>query len=151
MTKRKKKAGVSRKAGNKIPTKKPSDRGRTAGEQKGKTNNIKFPVKFPFWARLKISKNRTTLVIDQDKAYDKAKKQEVDGYVHREATSVKHKGFEEIKPNPDKDKSGAMYLKSPRKLPKYFFEPHNKCLDMPESLKKRYEKNNHKDDSDKKE
>ena len=30
-----------------------------------------FPDKFPFWARLKISKNRTTLVIDEDKAKNK--------------------------------------------------------------------------------
>lgn len=30
-----------------------------------------FPSKFPFWARLKIAKSRTTLVIDEDEAYDK--------------------------------------------------------------------------------
>ena len=39
-----------------------------------------------------------------------------------------------------------MYLKSPRKHPKYLFVPHDKDLDMPEELKQRYEKNNHKDD-----
>ena len=105
-----------------------------------------FPKTFPFWARLKISKRRTTLVIDDSPALDKQKNEMVDGYVHREATSQYHKGFEEISPNPDRDKSSPMYLKSPRKLPKYFFEPHNKDLDMPESLKKRYEKNNHKDE-----
>ena len=110
-----------------------------------------FPTDFPFWARLKISKRRTTLVIDETPALDKQKKEMVDGYVHREATSQYHKGFEEIKPNPDRDKKEPMYLKSPRKLPKYFFEPHNKDLDMPEELKRRYEKNNHKDNTDKKE
>ncbi len=104
-----------------------------------------FPKEFPFWARLKISKQRTTLVIDDSPALDKQKNKMVDGYVHREATSQYRKGFEEISPNPDRDKSTPMYLKSPRKLPKYFFEPHNKDLNMPQFLKERYDKNNHKD------
>ena len=52
-----------------------------------------FPKKFPFWARLRISKNRTTLVIDEDIALDE-KKKTVDGYVHREATHTAGKGFE---------------------------------------------------------
>ncbi len=103
----------------------------------------KFPQKFPFWARLKINKNRTTLVIDEDIALDENKKP-VEGFVHREATSVQHKGLEEIKPNPDKDNPDPMYLKRPRKLPKKLFKPHNKNLDMPESLRQRYEQNNHK-------
>lgn len=105
----------------------------------------KFPSEFPFWARLKISKNRTTLVIDEDMAFDKKKGKDVEGFVHRESTSVKHKGLEEIKPNPDKSKKDPMYLKSPRKLPKSMFSPHNKKLDMPENLQKRYEQNNHKE------
>lgn len=117
----------------------------------GAAQNVeqRFPKKFPFWARLKISKNRTTLVIDEDKALDKKTDTLVDGFVHREATSEYHKGFEEITPNPDKDKRpDPMYLKSPRKLPKFLFNPHNKQLDMPEHLRKRYDKNNHKDDDD---
>lgn len=109
-----------------------------------KTETSKFPKKFPFWARLRIGKRRTTLVIDEDKAYDKQKKKEVDGYVHREATSRKHKDTEEIKPNPDTSKSEPMYLKRPRKLPKTMFVPHNKELNMPEDLRKRYEPNNSK-------
>ena len=104
-----------------------------------------FPKKFPFWARLRISKNRTTLVIDEDIALDE-KKKTVDGYVHREATHTAGKGFEKIEPNPDKNDPEPMYLKSPRKHPKYLFVPHDKDLDMPEELKQRYEKNNHKDD-----
>ena len=104
-----------------------------------------FPKDFPFWARIKISKHRTTLVIDEEKYQDKKTKKDVDGYVHREATSQYHKGFEEIIPNPDKDKRpNPMYLKSPRKLPKRMFEPHNKDLEMPEHLKDRYSKNNKK-------
>ena len=59
-----------------------------------------FPKKFPFWARLKIYKNRTTLVIDEGPALDKQKKEMVDGYVHREATHTKGHG-EPITPNPD--------------------------------------------------
>lgn len=120
---------------------------RKAEEKKNQSSEKatdKFPDKFPFWARLKISKNRTTLVIDEDVAFDKQKKKEVDGFVHREATSVYHTGFEEINPNPDKTKSEPMYLKSPRKLPVSMFSPHNKDLSMPEDLRQRYDKNNYK-------
>lgn len=109
--------------------------------------NQGMPTRFPFWARLKISKRRTTLVIDEDEAFDKQKKKNVPGYVHREATSVQHKGLEEITPNPDSTKTEPMYLKSARKLPKRLFEPHNKPLDMPETLQKRYEGNNYKGDT----
>lgn len=105
----------------------------------------KFPSEFPFWARLKICKNRTTLVIDEDRVFDKQKGKEVEGFVHRESTSIKHKGLEEIKPNPDKSKTDSMYLKRPSKLPKRLFKPHNKELDMPEKLRQRYEHNNHKE------
>ena len=111
----------------------------------------KFPKEFPFWARLKISKNRTTLVIDEALAKNKKTNEMEEGFVHREATHSNPRGdFEEIKPNPDREDPEPMYLKRPRKHPKRLFEPHNKRLDMPESLKKRYEKNNHKDDGDKK-
>ena len=103
-----------------------------------------FPDKFPFWARLKISKNRTTLVIDEDKAKNKKTGRIVEGFVHREATSQYHKGYEEIKPNPDKSNLDPMYLKSPRKIPKTLVKPHNKDLTMPQSLKDRYSKNNKK-------
>lgn len=103
-----------------------------------------FPNRFPFWARLKFGKKRTTLVIDEDTAYDKQKKKMVEGFVHRESTSVKHKDYEEISPNPDKDKKGSMFLKRPKKTPKHLFEPHNKTLDMPNSLIERYKNNNNK-------
>lgn len=104
-----------------------------------------FPNKFPFWARLKISKNRTTLVIDEDTVLDKKSKKMVDGFVHREAIHTQKSGdYEEIKPNPDKTDPTPMYLKRPRKLPKSLFKPHNKDLDMPEHLKARYERNNKK-------
>lgn len=112
-----------------------------------KENNIKknvFPAEFPFWARLKISKNRTTLVIDEDIVKNKKTNKIVEAFVHREATSQYHKGFEVIKPNPDKDKEEPMYLKSPRKIPKTLIKPHNKNLDMPQTLKERYSKNNKK-------
>lgn len=99
-----------------------------------------FPKKFPFWARLRISKKRTALVIDEEKD-EKDKIQ----FVHRETTSQYHKGLEEISPNPDKDKDGSMYLKRAEKKPIKLFEPHNKNLDMPEELRQRYDKNNHKE------
>ncbi len=101
-----------------------------------------FPAKFPFWARLRISKKRTALVIDEE-IDDKDKIQ----FVHREATSRYHKGLEEIKPNPDKDKSELMYLKRAEKKPIKLFEPHNKDLEMPEKLRQRYDKNNHKENT----
>lgn len=111
----------------------------------------KFPEKFPFWARLKFAKRRTTLVIDKDKAWDKEHHLYVDGFVHREATHTKKENeYEEISPNPDKDDPEPMYLKRPRKHPQRLFEPHNKNLTIPDELQKRYDKNNHKDE-DKKE
>ena len=103
-----------------------------------------FPKRFPFWARLKISKNRTTLVIDEEHFIDKKSKKEEDGYVHREATHTKKKDYEEIKPNPDKFDKSPMYLKRPSKLPKRMFAPHNKDLEMPKHLKEKYDKNNRK-------
>lgn len=115
----------------------------------GRTPSV-FPDKFPFWARLKIAKNRTTLVIDEEPVIDKKSKKLVDGFVHREATHPDKPGdYEEIYPNPDKDDAAPMYLKRPRKLPQRLFKPHNKNLDMPEDLRKRYEGNN--DKSNKKE
>ncbi len=104
-----------------------------------------FPNKFPFWGRLKISKNRTTLVIDEETIIDKKTKKLIEGFVHREATSKYHKGFEEISPNPDKDKRpNSMYLKTPRKISKKMIKPHNKHLEMPQFLIDKYNKNNKK-------
>lgn len=103
-----------------------------------------FPKKFPFWARLKISKNRTTLVIDEEKVVNKKNHQLEDGFVHREATHTYKSEYDEIKPNPDKDDTEPMYLKRPRKLAQRMFKLHNKNLDMPEWLKEEYDKNNHK-------
>ena len=108
------------------------------GNKKGKC----FPNKFPFWARLKIGKNRTTLVIDEAKVLNKRTKKQEEGFVHREATSTASSKYEEINPNPDKSKSKPMYLKKPTKKPKSLFKPHNKQLSMPEYLRKKYEKNN---------
>lgn len=104
-----------------------------------------FPSKFPFWARLKIAKSRTTLVIDEGEAYDKVKRKNVEGFVHREATHSYKKEYEKVYPNPDKNDSKDMYLKRPAKLPKYLFQPHNKNLDMPAELVERYDKNNKKE------
>lgn len=103
-----------------------------------------FPASFPFWARLKIEKHRTTLVIDEEPVVNKKTKKTEPGFVHREATHTAGKGFEKIEPNPDRTDKSPMYLKRPTKAPKRLFEPHNKKLVMPESLKKRYDKNNKK-------
>lgn len=104
-----------------------------------------FPSEFPFWARLKICKNRTTLVIDEEIVKNKNTEKMEKGFVHREATSKYHKGFEEILPNPDREKRPEpLYLKSPTKLPQRLFKTHNKKLDMPKHLKDRYSKNNNK-------
>ncbi len=107
-------------------------------------NKKEMPTKFPFWARLKISKNRTTLVIDEEKnVLDKKDNKNKDMYVHRESTHTKGRG-ELIFPNPDRTDKRPMYLKSATKLPKAMFKPHNKKLDMPKYLINRYDKNNKK-------
>ena len=120
--------------------------------QTNKTDKMVFPNEFPFWARLKISKNRTTLVIDEEKeVYNKQKKRKEEGFVHREAIHPNEDGsnvkrYEKIDPNPDRTDNKPMYLKNPSKLPKVLFKPHNKDLDMPVHLRERYNKNNHKND-----
>ena len=107
-------------------------------------NKKEFPKKFPFWARLKISKKRTTLVIDEECTVNKKTNKLEDMFVHREATHTYKKDFEKVFPNPDKDDPEPMYLKRPRKHPKRMFEPHNKRLNMPKSLADRYNKNKRK-------
>ena len=106
----------------------------------------KFPDYFPFWARLKIDKNRTTLVIDEIKDIDKKTGKVEDLFVHREATHTKGH-VEEINPNPDKNDIKLMYLLSPRVHLKYLFVTNDKNLDIPEKLRLRYEINNQKEDS----
>ena len=123
---------------------KPKNNQKTQTSTQPKVKEEKLIEKYPFWARLKISKNRTTLVIDESPVYNKKTKKIEDGYVHREATSKSKPDYEEIYPNPDKTKNEAMYLKRPRKLPKKLFTMHNKNLDMPKYLKERYERNNKK-------
>ena len=103
-----------------------------------------FPNDFPFWARLKIDKKRTTLVIDEALALNKKTKQLESGYVNREATHTYKKEYEKIFPNPDPNDNKPMYLRRPTKKPKRLFEPHNKNLIMPKNLKERYSKNNKK-------
>lgn len=120
--------------------------------QSAVTPKKEFPDKFPFWARLKIGKNRTALVIDEEPVVDKRTEKTVDGFVHMEATHSYNKRFTEVNPNPDKSDKRPMYLKRPDVKPKILFKPHNKELDMPDWLIEMYDKNNHKgDDDDKKE
>ncbi len=135
------KSNTSTKKPSAKPTAKKSS-GASKSSIAKKTEKRSFPNKFPFWARLKISKNRTTLVIDEAQAYNKKLKKDEDGFVHREAIHTKRKSYEEIKPNPDKNDPEPMYLKPPRKLPKRMFRPHEKDLDMPKHLQERYETNN---------
>lgn len=103
-----------------------------------------MPDTFPFWARVKIGKKRTTLVIDEDVCFNKKTNKDEDMYVHREATHKEKKDYEKISPNPDPTDDEPMFLKRPRKLPKRMFEAHNKDLNMPEHLKVKYSKNNKK-------
>ncbi|MDY6367713.1 MAG: hypothetical protein SPL13_04285 [Clostridia bacterium] len=104
----------------------------------------KFPDKFPFWGRLKIEKNRPTLVIDEDIVIDKKSQKEVEGFVHREVLHKQVKGQKGIMPNPDKTDPNPMYLQKPRKLPKRLIKPLDIEFDMPKELKEMYEKNNNK-------
>ena len=104
----------------------------------------KFPKKYPFWARMKISKNRTTLVIDAEPTYNKTSKKLSNNFVHREAIHTENKRYEKIFPNPDKNDPKPMYLKPPSKMNQRMFKPHNKKLEMPKHLEERYSKNNRK-------
>lgn len=112
--------------------------------QKNAVGNYRdnFPKKFPFWARLKISKDRTTLVIDEEKSLNKKTNKEEDMFVHREATSKYKKDRLKIDPNPDSSKNTPMYLKRPTKLPIILFKPHNKKMSIPDNLVEQYSKNN---------
>lgn len=103
-----------------------------------------MPTKFPFWARFKKNKNRTTLVIDEEIVKRRNSNKFDDCYVHREATHSPRKDYEEIKPNPDRSDNRPMYLKRPSKKPKILFEKHNKKLYMPKHLIDRYSENNKK-------
>ena len=109
-----------------------------------KSTNDKFPKKFPFWARLKIGKNRPTLVIDKDKIIDKVSKKVEDAFVNREVTHTYKKEYLEIKPNPDSKDPNPMYLRRPTKMPKRLFKPNNRNIDMPQILIDMYDKNNKK-------
>ena len=113
-------------------------------DKKDKSKTEDFPKEFPFWARIKIGKKGTTLVIDEEKVINKRTKKIEDGYVDREATHTSRKDFEKIYPNPDPMDKEPMYLKRPSKKPKRLFEPHNRNLNMPKHLKDRYDKNNYK-------
>ena len=104
----------------------------------------KFPMEFPFWARMKISKNRTTLIIDDEPKYNKNSKKFSNNFVHREATHTYKKDYEEIIPNPNPDDLRSMYLKRPSKMDQKMFKPHNKQMNIPQHLKERYRKNNKK-------
>ena len=104
----------------------------------------KFPLEFPFWARMKIAKKRTTLVIDDEPVFNKTSKRFSNLFIHREATHSYKKGREVITPNPDSSDSRPMYLRTPTKMNQRMFIPHNKRLSMPSYLKQKYKKNNRK-------
>ena len=119
------------------------------------TPKKEFPDKFPFWARFKPNKNRTTLVIDEEQVKRKNSDMVDDCFVHREAIHcdddnkyVLSGDYEKVFPNPDTSDNSPMYLKRPHKHPKRMFAPHNKNLTMPEDLRQRYEKNNVKNKGD---
>ena len=71
--------------------------------------------RFPFWARLKINKNRTTLVIDEVDTINKKTNRIEPGYIHRESIHVddeqvaRRKGYERIYPNPDRTDSRTIF------------------------------------------
>ena len=123
--------------------------------QNSVTPKKEFPDKFPFWARFKPNKNRTTLVIDEEQVKRKNSDTVDDCFVHREAIHcdddnkyVLSGDYEKVFPNPDTSDNSPMYLKRPHKHPKRMFAPHNKNLTMPEDLRQRYEKNNVKNKGD---
>ena len=98
-----------------------------------------FPFNFPFWARFKPCKNRTTLVINDEYIYHDGELKDIK-FIHRESTSTNRKDYEKIFPNPDKDRTEPMYLKRPTSRSINKFGIHNKNLNMPKQLKNRYKK-----------
>ena len=149
--KAKKVAREKPKAQSKQPkiTKPVPKQGRGKAIEPKETGVIEVEVRtqrFPFWAKLKIGGKHPTLVIDEDMARDKQRKNKlVPGFVHREATHSEELASETIFPNPDTTDPAPMYLKRPDKKPKRFFAPMDKEWSIPEHLQKRYEKNNNKD------
>lgn len=99
-----------------------------------------FPKEFPFWARIKICKNRPTLVIDETEVINKKTKKLEPGFVHREATHTEKKDYEKLDPNPDPSDKMPMYLKRPSKIPRKMVKPINKKLRIPKSLVEKYKK-----------
>lgn len=135
----------AKKVKAKNPPKRKNVSQNTSLEQKPEHPNKKeFPSEFPFWARFKKNKNRTTLVIDEEIALNKKTKKLEDMFVHRESTHTYKKEYQKIFPNPDIDDHDPMYLKRPKKHPKRMFGVHNKKLNMPDFLKEKYRKNNKK-------
>lgn len=130
-----------------------SGQGSTRKQTAKKNDLTKKHPKFPFWARLRLGKWRTTLVIDEEIALNNKTNKVEEQFVHREATSPtedekRNKKYERISPNPDKDKAKEgidMLLKRPTKHSKHKFEIHNKNLEMPQHLKDKYDKNNKKE------
>lgn len=144
---------LTRRATNTVKTSLKSKQTKTSIDKSAKTTSGRiepeapkkqFPEKVPFWTRMRIGGKHTSLVIDKEKVVNKKTKKEEPGFVYREATHKEKKDREKIFPNPDRTDPDPMYLKRPEKKPQRLFEPHNKVLDMPEHLKKRYEKNNTK-------
>ena len=110
--------------------------------EKDQPLSVSHPL-FPFWARLKISKNRPTLVIDEEKKINRKTGKEEDGFVHREVTHTEKKDYMLVEPNPDKTDIEKMYIKRPSWLPKRLFRLETK-FDMPKNLEEQYSKNNKK-------
>ena len=59
-------------------------------------NKKEMPTKFPFWARFKKNKNRTTLIIDEELVKRKNSDKYDDCYVHRESIHTYKKDYEEV-------------------------------------------------------
>ena len=57
-----------------------------------------------------LHKNRTTLVIDEERSINNKNSKEEDMFVHREAIHTKKKDYEEILPNPDPSDPNPMYI-----------------------------------------
>lgn len=121
---------------------KKSKTGKKSVDSKSRKQSI--PDRFPWWGRMKIAKQRPTLVIDKDKVRNKKNGKVVDAYVHREVTHSFKKQYEKVDPNPDRTDPRPMYLKNPRKVPMGMIRPDNKNWEILRNLRERYAKNNKK-------
>ena len=111
----------------------------TATQQPKSVHRAKFPDNPPFWGRLMIGGNHPTVVVEEKLTWDKQKKKEVEGFVHRELThSTKISGTPIM--NPDIKDKRPVKLQKPKDIPQRLVKPLDKDWEIPQEILKPPEK-----------